>query len=127
MFELSFSSKFDWNSYIIASAKTVSKKNGTLICSIRFLSPDVALCLCQFAIRSYMEYCCHIWTDVPGFYFKMLEKLQNRIRETVGRLRAASLEPLAPHRNVATLSLLYRHYFGRCSSELARLAPLPNS
>ena len=97
MFKLSFSFKFDWNSYIISSAKTVSKKNGTLICSIRFLSPDVALCLCQFAIRSYMEYCCQIWTDVPGFYFKMLEKLQNRIRETVGRLRAASLEPLAPH------------------------------
>ena len=31
---------------------------------------------------------------------------------------AASLEPLA-RRNVAILSLFYRYYFGRCSSELA--------
>ena len=34
---------------------------------------------------------------------------------------AASLEPLAHRRNVASLSLFYRHYFGRCSSELAQL------
>ena len=40
---------------------------------------------------------------------------------------AASLEPLAHHRNVASLSLFYRYYFGRCSSELAPLVPLPFS
>ena len=38
---------------------------------------------------------------------------------------AACLEPLAHHRNVASLSLFYRYYFGRCSSELAQLVPLP--
>ena len=40
---------------------------------------------------------------------------------------AASLEPLAHHRIVASLSLFYRYYFGRCSSELAQLVPLPYS
>ena len=40
---------------------------------------------------------------------------------------AASLEPLAHPRNVASLSLFYRYYFGRCSSELAQLVPLPYS
>ena len=40
---------------------------------------------------------------------------------------AASLEPLAHCRNVASLSLFYRYYFGRCSSELAQLVPLPFS
>ena len=40
---------------------------------------------------------------------------------------AASLEPLADRRNVAGFSLFYRHYFGRCSSELAQLVPLPFS
>ena len=30
-------------------------------------------------------------------------------------------------RNVASLSLFYRYYFGRCSSELAQLVPLPFS
>ena len=37
---------------------------------------------------------------------------------------AASLEPLAHCRNVASPSLFYRYYFGRCSSELAELVPL---
>ena len=38
-----------------------------------------------------------------------------------------SLEPLAYHRNVASLSLLYRYYFGRCISELAELVRPLNS
>ena len=42
-------------------------------------------------------------------------------------LLLASLEPLAHRRNVASLSLFYRYYFGRCSSELAQLVPLPYS
>ena len=45
----------------------------------------------------------------------------------VGPSLAASVEPLANHRNVASLSLFYRYYFGRCSSELAQLVPLPFS
>ena len=40
---------------------------------------------------------------------------------------AACLEPLAHRQNVASLSLSYRYYFGRCSSELAQLIPLPYS
>ena len=36
-------------------------------------------------------------------------------------------ERLANGRNVANLSLLYRYYFGRCSSKLAQLVPLPFS
>ena len=42
-------------------------------------------------------------------------------------LLATSLEPLAHRRNVATLRLSYKYYFGRCSSELAQLFPLPYS
>ena len=45
----------------------------------------------------------------------------------VGPSLAASLEPFAHRRNVASLSLFYRYYFGRCSSELAELVPLPYS
>ena len=42
---LTFSSKLDWGSYIIAIAKTSSKKIGALICCMKFLSPEVALYL----------------------------------------------------------------------------------
>ena len=42
MLGVTFSSKLDCGSYIISIAKTVSKKIGALICSLRFLSPEVA-------------------------------------------------------------------------------------
>ena len=74
-----------------------------------------------------MEYCCHVWAGAPSCYLELLDKLQKRICRTVGPSLAASLEPLAHRRNVASLSLFYRYYFGRYSSELAQLFPLPFS
>ena len=44
---------------------------------------------------------------------------------TVGTSLAVSLETWAYCQNVVTLSLFYRYYFGRCSSELVKLVPLP--
>ena len=74
-----------------------------------------------------MEYCCHIWAGTPSCYLDLLDKLQKRICKIVGPSLAASLEPLAHRRNVASLSLFYRYYFGRSCSEVAQLAPLPFS
>ena len=42
---LTLSSKLDWGFYIISIAKGVSKKTGALICSMKFLSPEIALYL----------------------------------------------------------------------------------
>ena len=41
MLGLTFSSKLDWGSYIISSAKTASINIGALIFSMNFLSPEV--------------------------------------------------------------------------------------
>ena len=100
---------------------------GVLIRSIKFLSPEVALYLYKSTIRPCIEYCCHVWAGAPICYLESLDKLQKRIYTTVGPSLAASLEPLAHCQNVASLSLFYRYYFGRCSSELAQLVPLPYS
>ena len=53
--------------------------------------------------------------------------LQKWICRTVGPSLAACLEPLAHRQNMGSLSLFYRYYFGRCSSELTQLVPLPFS
>ena len=74
-----------------------------------------------------MEYCCHIWAGASSCYLELLEKLQKLICRAVCSSLAASLEPLAQRQNMASLSLLYRYYFGRCSSELAQLVPFPLS
>ena len=42
---LTFSSNLDWRSYIISVAKIASKKIGALIRSMKFLFPEVTLCL----------------------------------------------------------------------------------
>ena len=127
MLGLTFSSKLDWGSYIVSIAKTVSKKIGALIRSMKFPSPEVALYLYKSTIRPCVEYCCHVWSGALSCYLELLDKLQKRICRTVGPSLAASLEPLAHHRKVASLSLFYRYYFGRCSSGLAQLVPLPYS
>ena len=121
---LTFSSKLDWGSYIFSIAKTASKKIGALIRSIKFLYPKAALYLYKSTIRPCVEYFCHIWAGAPTCYLELLDKLQKRICRTVGPSLAASLEPLAHRRNVTSLSVFRRYYFGRCSSELAQLVPL---
>ena len=45
MLGLTLSSKLDWGSYITSNSRTASKKIGALICSMKFLSPGVALYL----------------------------------------------------------------------------------
>ena len=94
---LTFSSKLDWNSYIIFIAKTASKKIGALVHSIKFLSPEAALYLYKSTIHPYMEYCCHVWAAAPSRYLELLDKLQNRIYKTLGPSLAVCLEPLAHH------------------------------
>ena len=127
MLGLTFSSKLGWGSYIISIAKTASKKVGSLIHSMKFLSPEVGLYLYKSTIRPCIEYCCHVWAGAPSCYLEFLDKLQKRICRTVCPSLAAYFEPLAHRQNVASLSLFYRYYFGRCSSELAQLVPLPFS
>ena len=122
---LTFSSKLDWGSYIISIAKTASKKIGALIFSMTFFSPEVAVYLCKSTIHPCIEYCCHVWAGAPSCYLDLLDKLSKRICRIVGPLLAATLQLLTHRQNVASLSLFYRYYFGRCSSELAQLAPPP--
>ena len=108
MLGLTFSSKLDWGSYIISIAKTASKKIGALIHSMKFLSPEVALYLYKSTICPCME-CCHVWAGAPSCYLELLDKLQKRICRIDGPSLAASLEPLAHHQNVSSLSLFYRY------------------
>ena len=76
MLVLSFSSKLDWGYYIVSIAKTASKESRALICSMKFLSPEVALYLYKSTIQPCMEYGCHFRVGAPSFCWDMLEKLQ---------------------------------------------------
>ena len=107
MLGLTFSSKLDWGSCVISIAKMASKKIGTLICSMKCLSAEVALYLYKLTIQPYMECCCHVWAGAPSCYLELLDKLQKWICRTVGPTLAASLEPLAHRRNVTSLIIVF--------------------
>ena len=111
----------DWGSYIVYIAKTASKEIVALVCSIKILSPEVVLYLYQFTTCHCIEYCCHVWAGSHSNYLDILVKMQKKVGRTVGPSLAASLKPLAHHRNIANLSVFHRYYFRRCSSELAEL------
>ena len=64
-----------------------------------------------------MKYCCHLWAGAPSCYLELVDKLQKQIHRTVGTSLGASLGPLAHCRNVVSLSLFCRYYFGRYSQE----------
>ena len=92
---------------------------------MKFLSTEAALYLFKSSIRPCMECCCHVWTSAPSCFLELLDKLRKRISRTAGPSFAACLELVAHRRNVASLSLFCKYYFGRCSSELTQLVPLP--
>ena len=92
---------------------------------MKFLSPEAALYLSKSTTCPRMEYCCQVWAGAPSCYLELLDKLQNQICRTVGPSLAGSLEHMAHRRNAVSLSLFFRYQFGRCSSELALLVPLP--
>ena len=117
MLGLTFTSKLDWGYYMISIAKTKPKKIGALVRSTKFLSFSVNL---PYG---------HAWNTVVLSGLVLLVATWNCwiIYKNVGPSLAASLEPLAHRRILASLSLFYRYYFGRCSSELAQLVPLPYS
>ena len=100
------------------------QKIGALICSVKFLSHEVALYLYKSTVWPCIEYCCYVWAGIPSCYLELLVKLQKQICRTVGPTLSACLELLAHRQNVASFSLFYRCYFGRCSFKLAELVPL---
>ena len=79
MLGLSLSSKLDCSSYIVSNAKITWKKIGALIYSVKFLSSEVVLYLCETIIKPGMEYCCHIWTGVPSCFLNILDILLKKV------------------------------------------------
>ena len=91
--------------------------------SKRFLTPESLLYLYKSQIRPRTEYCSHIWAGSSKTILSALDRVQRRMRGLVGEELFASLQSLSHRRNVASLSLFYRYFYGKCSDELHLLVP----
>ena len=144
MLTLSFSSKLDWGSSTSSIVKTLSKKIGAFgsFYEDSFSGGcSVSLLIHHTAMHGILLPCL---VSAPNCFLEFLFKLQKQIHRTVGPSLATFLEALGHdpagyilmmsqgfkrgskwRTNRPTVSLFYRCYFSRCSSELAQLVSLP--
>ena len=94
---------------------------------MKFLSPEITLYIYKSTIWSCIEYCCNTWAGALVATWSCQTNYKNEYAGLLLLHLLLLLNPLAHHRNVARLSLFYRYYFGRCSSELSKLVPFPFS
>ena len=120
---LKLTSDLKWNAYMVEVTKSVSKMIGSFYRSKKYLTPESILYLYKSQIRPKMEYCCHIWAGSSSTSLSILDRLQRRIKGLIGDELFSTLHALSHRRDVASLSLFYRYFYGKCSDELHSLVP----
>ena len=75
--------------------KLIHRTESCLTCSVKLLSPEVALYLYKSTILPCIEYCCHVWAGTPSCYLELLEKLLKLIHRTESCL-TCSVKLLSP-------------------------------
>ena len=94
-------------------------KFGSLYRARHYLTPECILHLYKYLIRPYMKYCCHILAGASSVVLYLLDKVQRRIVNIIGPTLAVNLQSVSHRRNIASLSLFYKYFNSRCSSELS--------
>ena len=120
---LSVSSNLSWKTYLQTVSKRASQRIGCLYRASRYLHPQALLYLYKSTVRPLMEHCCHLWAGAPRSHLSALDRVERRVRNLVGHSLAEQLQPLSVRRDVASLSLFYRYYFGSCSPMLTACVP----
>ena len=121
---LTISSNLSWKPHIQTLARSASQKLGMLYRCRNYFSPEQLLRLYKGFIRPRLEYCSHIWGGSSSTY--LLDRVESKAFRLIHSPTITSTLPsLSLRRNVASLSLFYRYYFGQCSRELAECVPPP--
>ena len=98
-------------------------KVGSLLRARSYLTPKSILYLYKPSIRPCIEYCCHILAGTPANCLSLLDRMKRRICNAIGQDLSSKLDSLSQRRTVASLSLFYKYFHGRCSAELSSLTP----
>ena len=121
---LTFTRSMNWKLYIQSIAKAVSWKLGSLYRAQRFLTPESILYMYKFTIRPCIEYCSHIWRGAPRSHgLDLLDRVQKRVVSLVGSRFSSDLQAMSNRMDFVSLSLFYKYYYRKCTSELADLVP----
>lgn len=128
MLGVSISEGLSWKTHIHQVARNASRRLGILFRSRHYFSSLQLLILFKAQVRPVMEYCCHLWAGSSACDLSILDRLQNKAIRLINDPNLTdSLATLSHRREVSCLSLFYRYYHGRCSSELAAAVPCHKS
>ena len=112
---------------------------------MKFLSPDFVLYFFKSTFQPPIDYCCKIyghgsenvdlftenkililvWTSVSRHYRHLPDRYQKPVCKAVGPALVDLPKSLVHYCEIAMLSLLCNHHFGKRSTELAELSPFP--
>nr|CAI5847674.1 unnamed protein product [Callosobruchus analis] len=119
---ISINNNMSWHDHVATIAKTASQKLGVLFRCRKLYTPEQLLLLYKAQIRPSLEYCSHVWGCAPKHSLKLLDSIQNRAVKLIDTDNLTKdLHSLDHRRRVAGLTLFYRFYHGRCSSELSQI------
>lgn len=124
---LTVTNDLSWKPYIQSISKQAAQRIGSLYRASSYLPPQTVCYLYKSTIRPLMEYCCHLWAGAPQTHLNLLDRVEKRARNLMGNKLANELQPLSVRRDVASLSLFYRYYFGRSSSAVNECVPKPKT
>ena len=121
---LNISSNFSWKPHLSTIAKAASQKLGILFRLRSYFTPAQLLQIWKGLIRPCLEYCSHVWGGSSST--RLLDRVESKAYRLIGSpTLTSSIPSLSLRRDVASLSLFYRYYFGRCSDELTTCVPPP--
>ena len=124
LLRLVFTPNLDWKSYVQSVAKQASQRVRSLFRSLIYLTPETILYLYKATTPPCMEYCSHIWSGAPKpGCLDLHDRVHRKLVNLIGIVLSSTPQPLSHRRVVASLSLFYKYYHGRCSQELSSLVP----
>ncbi|CAG4975733.1 unnamed protein product [Colias eurytheme] len=118
------SSDVQFRGHLEEKAKLASKKLGVLNRSRKYFEPSHLLLLYKAQVRPHLEYCSHLWAGAPQCHLLPLDRIQRRAARIIADPRITDkLDPLSLRRDLGSLCIFYRFYYGECSKELFNLIP----
>jgi hypothetical protein len=111
-----------WRPHISALTRAAAKKIGALFRVKKYFSPSQLARIYVGCIRPCVEYSSHVWGGSRST--SMLNMVDRRARRLIGSTQISdALDSLTVRRTVGALSLFYRFFHGRSSTELSAIVP----
>ena len=121
--------KLLWYGHVLEVTKNAAKRLGFLRRCKKFFSANELATIYKAYIRPLLEFDSHLWVGAPPSTLDIVERLQRKAFRLIGDESITNLiDSLEHRRKVGALTLFYRYFHGRCSSELSSIVPpLQNS